>query len=147
MSGESGVIIRRAELSDSEAIAPLVGHLGYPTDASEIRARLERLLADAQSTVIVAEEHDDVVGLVTFDVLHLIYRPRAQCRITALVVRDDRRRRGIGRALVQAVEEVARERECFRLELTTQAGRNEALPFYASLGFAERPHRLVKALD
>jgi GNAT superfamily N-acetyltransferase len=141
------VIIRRAKPSDSDAIAALVAQLGYPTDAGEVRVRLERLLSSADAIVMVAEEHEEVLGLITSDQQHLIYRSRPQCRITALVVRDDSRGRGIGRALVQLVETAARDRGCFRLELTTRAGRPDALPFYASLGFAERPHRLVKPLD
>ena len=141
------MIIRRARLSDSDRIAPLVGQLGYPTEADEIRVRLERLLSSAQAVVVVAAAADEILGLATADLLHLIYRPWPQCRITALVVREDSRRQGIGKSLVQAVESVAREHSCFRLELTTRAGRPEGLAFYASLGFVERPHRLVKQLD
>lgn len=58
----------------------------------------------------------------------------------------DQRRGALGTALIEAVEAIARERGCFRLELTTRPSRAEALAFYAALGFTERPYRLVKAL-
>jgi GNAT superfamily N-acetyltransferase len=44
------------------------------------------------------------------------------------------------------VESIARERGCFRLEVTTQSRRREAADFYRALGFRERPRRLVKPL-
>jgi ribosomal protein S18 acetylase RimI-like enzyme len=79
-------------------------------------------------------------------VFDLIYRPRPHCRVTALAVRSDRRRQGVARALLEAVETIARERGCFRVELTTRPDRDDALRFYEACGFAERPRRLVKPL-
>ena len=76
----------------------------------------------------------------------LIYRSRPQCRITALSVRADHRRRGIARALLAAVEAIAPQRDCFRVELTTRPGRADALSLYEACGFDDRPHRLAKRL-
>jgi GrpB-like predicted nucleotidyltransferase (UPF0157 family) len=64
----------------------------------------------------------------------------------ALAVRAERRRQGVARALLEAVEAIARGRACFRLELTTRPDRDDALRFYEACGFAERPRRLVKPL-
>jgi GNAT superfamily N-acetyltransferase len=79
-------------------------------------------------------------------VFDLIYRPRPQCRITALAVRPDRRRQGIARTLLEAVEAIALERGCLRVELTTRPGRDDARRFYEVCGFEDRPHRLAKRL-
>jgi GNAT superfamily N-acetyltransferase len=67
--------------------------------------------------------------------------------LTSLVVRADHRRRGAARAVVAAIESIAREAGCFRLEVTTQVHREDAVGFYESIGFAERRYRLVKALE
>ncbi len=48
--------------------------------------------------------------------------------------------------LIDAIESLARARSCFRLEVTTQPQRTDALGFYVALGFQERPRRLVKPL-
>jgi ribosomal-protein-alanine N-acetyltransferase len=61
-------------------------------------------------------------------------------------VRADRRRQGVAGALLEAVEAIARDRACFRIELTTRPDRDDALRFYEACGFAERPRRLVKPL-
>jgi len=139
-------LIRPATIADSEPIAPLLAQLGYPTDPEEIPARMRRLAEAPDAGVFVAEAAGRLVGLAAFQIFELIYRPRPQCRLTALVVDRDHRRQAVGTALLEAVERCARERDCFRLELTTRPQRPDALPFYVALGFAERPHRLVKLL-
>lgn len=139
--------IRRAQVKDAPALLTLLDQLGYPAQADELRGRLGRLLATADGDVLVAESAGALTGLVSFQVFELIYHPRPQCRLTALVVNGAHRRRGIGSSLLAAVEGIARERGCSRLELTTRRGRPDALPFYTSLGFTERRHRLVKGLE
>ena len=139
-------MIRAATPSDGVELVPLLEQLGYPTPPTELEARLERLLASQDAGALVAELDGRILGVATFHVFHLIYRPLPHCRLTALVMSSDHRRRGIGAALVAAVESQAIERGCFRLELTTRPGRGEAVAFYAALGFSERPHRLVKSL-
>jgi GNAT superfamily N-acetyltransferase len=140
------LMIRMATPADAPSLPTLLDQLGYPEGLGDVRSRLKRLLAGPESGVLVAESGGEVVGFGTFHFFELIYRSRPQCRLTALVVRFDHRRQGIGAALVDAIEQVARERGCSRIELTTRPGRDEAVPFYAALGFTERPHRLIKSL-
>ncbi len=68
-------------------------------------------------------------------------------RITALVVDPDRRSRGIGRHLLEAVEAAARRRGCGAVELTSSAHRHSAHRFYLAAGYQELPHRFFKQLD
>lgn len=140
-------LIRAAAAADAESIPALLEQLGYATSVEDMRSRFERLLDTANSGALVAESGGTVIGLASFHIFELIYRPRPQCRLTALVVDADHRRYGVGAALVAAVEETARKHDCYRLELTTRPGRGEAIPFYTALGFTERPHRFVKLLD
>lgn len=146
MANGNELSIRRVRMTDCESISPLLAQLGYPTDADEVRTRLARLLAIPEVGVLVGETAGHVVGLASFHMLELLYRPRPQCRITALVVCARHRRQGTGAELVNEIERIARERDCFRIELTTRHERGEALPFYTSLGFMERRRRLVKSL-
>ncbi|HTT30006.1 MAG TPA: GNAT family N-acetyltransferase [Solirubrobacteraceae bacterium] len=148
MSGEPEhrVTIRLAALRDADAIAPLLGQLGYPTTADELSERVERLADRPDGEVLVAELDGEVVGLAAYQLIDVIERPDPQCRITALVVDDRYRRRGVAYALLHTIEETARDFACFRLEVTTHPDRADALAFYRAAGFDERPHRLVKPL-
>jgi GNAT superfamily N-acetyltransferase len=143
---EHRVTIRLAALRDAEAIAPLLGQLGYPTTADELSERIERLADRPDGEVLVAELDGEVVGLAAYQLIDVIERPDPQCRITALVVDDRYRRRGVAYALLHTIEETARDFACFRLEVTTHPDRADALSFYRAAGFDERPHRLVKPL-
>jgi ribosomal protein S18 acetylase RimI-like enzyme len=143
----STAAIRPARVSDADSVACLLGQLGHPTARQEAADRLERALRYGHEGVLVYELNGQVIGLVSYQVFSLLYRPHPQCRITALVVHRGARRRGVACELVQAIESLAREAGCFRLELTTRPDRHDAHRFYAELGFEDRPIRLVKRLD
>ena len=138
--------IRAAHAGDAEAVAALLLELGYPTAVNDARERLVRARGRADGGVIVAEVQREVVGVAAYEIVPLLERARPQCRLTTLVVRSDQRRRGVAATLLAGVESAARAAACFRLEVTTQPTRSDALAFYAAAGFTERPHRLVKML-
>ena len=144
---EHRVTIRVAGQRDTDAIAPLLGQLGYLASALELGERLERLTDHPDAEVLVAELDGEVVAVAAYLLIDLLERPDPQCRITALVVDDRYRRRGVAYALLHTIEESARNVGCFRLEVTTRPERAEALAFYRAAGFDERPHRLIKPLE
>jgi len=143
---EHRVTIRLATQRDAEAIAPLLGQLGYPASADELGERIERLTDRPDGELLIAELDGDVVGLAAYQLIDVIERPDPQCRITSLVVDDRFRRRGVAYALLHTIEETARDFGCFRLEVTTRPDRADALAFYLAAGFEERPRRLTKPL-
>lgn len=144
---EHRVTIRLATQRDARAIAPLLGLLGYPASADELGERIERLTDRPDGEVLLAELDGDVVGLAAYQLIDVLERPDPQCRITSLVVDDRFRRRGVAYALLHTIEETARDFGCFRLEVTTQPDRADALAFYLASGFEERPRRLIKPLE
>ena len=51
-------------------------------------------------------------------------------------VRGDRRSAGIGKAMIARAIEIAQQRGCQRVELTSSASRKDAHRFYQRLGFS-----------
>lgn len=99
-----------------------------------------RWLAGPDSTVLVAEDGAEVVGLVL-----LLPRPsppfagavpRKVVVIDNLVVRAECRDRGIGERLVAASMDWAREQGASHVELGVHAVNRHARRFYERLGFA-----------
>jgi GNAT superfamily N-acetyltransferase len=139
------VTVRDAARGDAEAVARLLGQLGYPAEPEAVAARLERL-AIVGDRVVVAEADDEVVGLAQLQVTPTIEYDRPAAKIGALVVDEAHRGQGVGRTLVAALEEEARRRGCVLIFLTTSAQRGDAHEFYRRVGLEETGKRFTKSL-
>lgn len=111
-----------------------------------MRARLERL-AIVGDRVVVAEADGRAVGVVHVQVSPALERERPVAKVGALVVDEEHRGRGIGRALAQAVEEEARRRGCELLFVTTSESRDDAHAFYERLGLKRTGRRYVRTFN
>jgi N-acetylglutamate synthase-like GNAT family acetyltransferase len=136
------VSVRRAAPDDSVGIALLLGQLGYPVEPERVRARLDRL--DAEPWVAVAG--DEIIGLAAVQMMHVLQRDAPVARLTALVVRDDARRRGVARRLLEVVESRARDAGCEHLHVTSAERRADAHEAYRALGLSDTGRRFGKAL-
>ena len=141
-----GLTIRDARAADAEAIAELLGQLGYPTEPSAVKERLERLVIVGDS-VVVAELDGNVVGLAHLHVSPTIERERPTAKLGALVVSEAHRGEGVGRALVEAAEREARRRGSAILFVTTANGRDEAHRFYERVGLEQTGRRYGRTLN
>jgi GNAT superfamily N-acetyltransferase len=142
------VTIRAARLDDAASIARLLTGLGYPTEARQARARLERLQTEPATEVLVAESEPsgEVVGLAGVRAETLLEQDRPAARLLALVVAESYRRRGIARRLVEAAEAAGRALGCLRIVLTSADHRADAHAFYLAAGYEQTGHRFAKEL-
>jgi ribosomal protein S18 acetylase RimI-like enzyme len=115
--------IRQITSSDSEWIKCLLrDHWG----SAVVVSRGKLYYAD-QLSGFVATEQDEKIGLITYSI------NGTECEIVTLnSVREDR---GVGSALLKAVESVARHAGCACLRLITTNDNLKALRFYQRRGF------------
>jgi GNAT superfamily N-acetyltransferase len=139
--------VRRATAADASAISRLLDQLGYPASDVEVPGRLERMGINERAAILLAEGGGKVLGLATVHVLTVLNRERDVAWLTALVVDESARGMGVGRGLVRAVEDFARESGCERLSVTTHEDRTEARAFYVGVGLAQTGRRFGKALS
>ena len=139
--------VRRADEEDGSAVQELLGQLGYVLATDEVRARLVLLASSGTDPVLLAIKDGRAVGLVAVHCATMLHYREPVARITALVVRDDVRGKGVGRILVEAGANLARQLGCGLLELTTAVHRTEAQAFYKVLDFTASSLRLFRALD
>jgi GNAT superfamily N-acetyltransferase len=127
--------IRRAQTSDAAEMARLSGELGYSMSIDEMRAALGRLLADPRHFIAVADEGSD--QLLAW--MHVEHRTSMQsadrAELIGLVVDGRARRRGTGRALVDAAEQWAQSRGLTTLTVRSNVARDLSHPFYEALGY------------
>jgi GNAT superfamily N-acetyltransferase len=139
--------VREGSSVDLAAIVDLVGQLGYPSGEREVAERLQRLAVDPMSWVYVAVDGDRVIGVAAVHVMSILERDKPIARVTAMVVDEARRGGGVGRALLDRLEERAGEEGCDRIDLTTRYEREGAAGFYRRMGFEDTSLRFVKDLD
>jgi GNAT superfamily N-acetyltransferase len=138
--------VRNASAGDAEAIAPLLGELGYPSTPGESGARLAALTTIGTCTAIVAESEHGIVGLATVHDLTVLHGSGRVAQLTLLVVASGWRRTGVGGALVAAAEAWARGRGCTRMVVASGEGRNDAHAFYRKQGFVHTSRYYSKTL-
>ncbi len=97
--------------------------------------------------VLVALEDGEVVGLCQVLVLRHFQHAGGLCaELESVFVREDRRGRGVGGALLEAAEALARERGCYRVQLTSNVVRTDAHRFYEAHGYAATHRGFKKGL-
>jgi GNAT superfamily N-acetyltransferase len=150
--------VRQAGLRDYEELCALFDQLDelhrearpdlfqpFPPPA-RTREQVAHWLAQAESTVLVAQSEEGVVGLAV-----LLTRvpsgfagavPRKVIEVDKLVVRADRR---VGRRLLAAAVEWSRQRRATHVEVSVHDFNRGAKRFYENFGFLSSVDRLVLA--
>ncbi len=140
--------IRAARESDRAELAALWAELDglhaslqprYFRRAERPAAALREALADPHRAILVAAEGGALLGAVDVRIFdtpsHPLMIPRKRAFVDDLVVLPAARRRGLGRALMEAARRWADERGADELVLTVWAGNHAAERFYRSLGY------------
>ncbi len=138
--------VRRATAADADVIARLLSQLGYPTDSADVPVRLDRLTGNDRAAVLLAQQGNEVVGLATVHLLSVLNRRSDVAWLTALVVDEAVRGTGVGRTLIEAAEDFAKESGCERLSVTTHEDRADARAFYPRMGLEATGRRFSKTL-
>ncbi len=106
--------------------------LGPESDFSRI---FNNFLAFKDREAFVATVHEKVIGLVTLYYLDVLHHHGMIASIQELIVTEEFRGRGVGRALVEFVKGKIIEKECRGLEVATDLWQSGAKAFYERCGF------------
>lgn len=143
---EAGVRVRHATVQDASEIARLITQLGYPATADEMRERWQAWKDQGNQALVVGIEAAELLGVCTLHCTSVLHRPKPVGRLTALVVDERARGRGVGRAIVAAAEVELKRSGCGMVEITSSSKRAEAHAFYESLGYEKTSVRMFKSL-
>lgn len=118
------------------AVRKLVPQLSERAEEPEAND-LETVVNAPATTVFVARDDTGaIVGMTTLATFRLVTGVRAW--IEDVVVDEDARRLGAGRALVEAAVTLAREVGAEQVDLTSRPTRESARRLYDAMGFEER---------
>lgn len=148
--------IRRAGASDAAAVAQLLHDFNseyedYTPGVPTLTERLGELLATNEITVLLAG--DPPTGFALFRLRPSLWAKAGDAYLEELYVVPEQRREGIGRGLLEASINAAREAGANHFELTTGETDTEARGLYESHGFTnhegtpEGPRMLYYEID
>jgi GNAT superfamily N-acetyltransferase len=135
------ISVRPARVDDLEAMVALLAQLfalepDFRFDPVRQRRGLALLLEDRLRRVaLVAERGGAVLGMVTGQLVVSTAEGSGSVLVEDMVVTEAVRHRGVGRALLRAVEEWAAARGATRLQLLADRENQAALGFYGRLGW------------
>jgi ribosomal protein S18 acetylase RimI-like enzyme len=133
--------VRRAAIEDAAAVARLLDDFNReydePTPGVEaLAATTRRLLEEGEITCLLAGEGPEGIALLRFR--PALWSEGLEAYLQELYVVPARRGQGIGRALLEAVIALARERGADGIDLNTGETDTAARALYESMGFSNR---------
>lgn len=128
--------IRRCMVSDAHRIYELCHReLGYDFSEEQVTANVRRLIGSKENLLLVATDPEDaVVGFIHANNHDPVYAPPMK-DIVAVAVDPACRMAGLGRRLIQAVEEWAVQTGAKGVRVNAGVEQKNAGVFYKSLGY------------
>jgi GNAT superfamily N-acetyltransferase len=106
------------------------GSLPPAWDAERAREAIAQTIAGDESTMLVAEHRGELLGFCSAYIDLRSVRYGVRCWVEDLAVSPEHRSEGVGRKLLDAAKDWARERGATHLELDSGEARTEAHRFY-----------------
>jgi len=111
--------------------------VGKPFDQALIEPLLEGMSTHPSAFMLLARQDQQFVGLATCVIGFSTFQASPLINIHDIIVFPDFRGKGVGRILLKAVEEVAREMDCIKITLEVRSDNIIAQELYLSEGYGE----------
>ena len=129
------ITIRTATLPDARDLSELSRiSLGYDYPADKTHENLVKILQNPRAKILAAECDRRVAGYIHGELYELTFSD-LRVNVLALAVSPDFQRRGIGRALLTAMEAWAKKQNAAGIRLTSNVVRTGAHAFYKNCGY------------
>ncbi len=132
--------IRAAKSQDAKTILKLIIDLAiYEKEQASVLTNLREIEetlfgVNAKASAIVAEENGQVVAYAVYFYNYSTWLGKNGIYLEDVYVRPEYRKRGIGKALLKYIAEIALKENCGRFEWSVLDWNTPAIDFYESLG-------------
>lgn len=110
---------------------------GLPHEEPELKALWNRLLADENYHIIVAEEDGNVVSTCTCVIIpNLTHEQRSYALVENVVTDSAYRGRGLATACLDYAKSIAESEGCYKMMLLTGSKEEKTLKFYENAGYS-----------
>lgn len=137
----AGVLVRRAERQDLEALVDLLGELDRFYGDASTESHVERLAGveaalfapPPAAYALLAWAGSSLAGFAAYSFLWPAAGVSRSLYLKELYVAEHSRRQGVGRLLMEEIIRIARVHRCSRVEWTTEEGNLAARRFYSAI--------------
>ncbi|MCA9383679.1 GNAT family N-acetyltransferase [Candidatus Dojkabacteria bacterium] len=129
---------------DSEYYVPVTEKL-----KKEFSAYLESAISAGTPRILVSKKEEHIIGFITFELSNADYFDAAIKQygsVIELFVHKDYRREGVGKSLMNEVEDYFRQQGISHIELQCSSFNDIALDFYQKSGYKNSQTLLIKKL-
>jgi len=136
----ASVTLRSLREDDFPAASRLVAEMGahrspLPDRMDAVERAYREIIKRSTDASLLAERDSAAVGICTVEIRSTLRREAPEVWIPELVVTEQSRGQGIGRALLEGALQAARERGAVRVALESGTQRATAQSLYRSMGF------------
>lgn len=136
------MLVRRIRKEDLDAIAKLYKlYWNENSNINKMEKKLNQIINHPQYILLCAEINNTVVGTVSGIICEDLYGNCQPFLVMENMVTDKAyRKKGIGKALLNELEKIGKERECTQILFITDAAREDAISFYEAMGYNSKSH-------
>ncbi len=148
MQGDNYIMIRDARKDEVNSLAELMCDLGYNTTFESMVGRFENIHGHEDYKTLIAVVDDQISGMIGLTKNYYYERDGIYVRVVAIVTKSNSRQRGIGKKLMEAAENWAKEigANTVMLNSGNREERKMAHQFYEKLGYQIKSYGFVKNL-
>lgn len=139
--------IRNAKQSDYEELMLLYNlFVGEDRYSEYDNDSFEKVLNSPQNFLFVAEEDKKLIGFATFSIRHVVRYPKPIAELDELFVSEEYRKHGVGKQLMEIVEQQAKKHNCYRVYIESHYQHEAGHKFYENLGYKNYGYHFIKNL-
>jgi len=132
------ILIRKATKEDYESLMNLYNlFVGQDRYSKHTGDSFASVLTNSSNRIFVAEENSLLIGFVTVSFRRVVRYSKPIAELDELFVKEEVRKRGVGKLLLEAVIKESKKRDCYRLYIESAYAHTTAHLFYKNHGFTE----------
>lgn len=129
-------IIRRAQAEDASAIENLYRQLNNLSEPSVLPERITEIADSDTNFLFVCDDEGEIIATALICLCQdVMYQRQPFAVVENFVVSTDYQREGIGKSLIDYIEDFCLQKDCSKIMLQTQSENRSARDFYTAMGY------------
>jgi GNAT superfamily N-acetyltransferase len=127
---------RKARAEDAESIAELYAGLSTLSSVRVLPERIAEIANDENTYLVVCDDGEDLLATALISLCNdVMFNRQPFAIIDNFIVASEYQREGIGKSLMDHIEEFCLARDCSKIMLLSGADNRGAHDFYTAMGF------------